>query len=1780
MEETDEIYEGLEESNPEELEVSQGKRAESREIGREDETPIQDTKDVAQGELEEEESQDVNSLYSSPSTALIEQGTSMLPTTRKKTLNYAIDPVIRQWYSDAGIFPDASIPTFTDKVGMAFAERQMLHNFTKQTYLWAKAYLSATVGNFGVNEMFHVEDMESLEGMANVTESVKNNIDLEKLITKEYSDLKDLDQTTSEFLGILESGYGDSPSFDFREYAQSQATVRARSFWGTVSEIHKGEIEKMNDAYREKWQNLEAQKRTAQTFNRHPITDTVAQLLGGALSLVSDPVGLGVAVATGATAIAVLPEAVVAVGVATGMEAIATGTVVATATSITASGVGAGLFEVAAELYTKSMTDDMIGETTDLNLGTTFGMGFAFGAGFHGLLMGLGFGAKAVVNGGLSGFLKSSKLDFNKPPKGEVVGEFSDAISTKAEETLKEMRDANKDLSIRDVINLANEKVADDIVSGGYNEVLSKAGEISKNSNDYLPDYRTYNRVQDAMIKALNDEFGTAYPRKTALLRNGETIYDIHRRMPEIPLKDIITQDLNEVLLNQMSRIEEISLFRRSPEGRESLEQRLARGLDETTPTEELEAFQEEWNKVQAQRQELEGVLEDGYALTRSSETLSQEKRVADAQSKLDRGLEEGVFKEDLDDSIAETRQTVSSLKERRDEVKSALDDIPSSRGDSLAQERRRILNSQLEGKRGEIAEAQERLKNLTQERGVRESRGEAERSLNKAREELEKLTQKDRKGFEKGKKELDDGIARLQKEQARLEEKRKRIESQMPSSLEAEMLDELIEKRTLGIRLLNESQENFQMRESPQTIAQRGLVEELSSQVASQIERRIFKEDLDGVIARKNEQLKSLRDERSSLISEINNLTEQSVLNARARDASNLRERLGTINETLRQENKNLRDLRKDRGSRESVKSVEAQLRREEARLEKLNKKDRKAFENDIKQINKERDRSLTALEALEKELKSIEGRSRDEVRAEIARIYREEVEKGTTLKKGGSYSVDTPQAFSVSEWVAEHYPEDWLDFVNSETAKVEDLYLKGAERITKELEKLAVEHPKDMVDRVIQMEKDAEQVMTTAKTDLTRDFGSGDEFVDFLRNENELQVRRVFDVWVGGGTMDGLSKQQKAFLQGVRRTYKRLLATRRALGEPMRELQNYAPAKFDLEKLTIGGQESFVDNMVDRINWDRTRSSLERGRKREAEVERQRGAGADIPSLEDEVGRRKYLSNLWDEAFQDAQPYGAKLGAKVDFRYSRTLHFRTGSAYYDTLADYGIGESVHEMVLAPIRSESRNIALLQTFGGEGAKGLKGIRDVIREASHTAPDKYRTPLRHLNNIYNSMTTQVGQANRGFWTKFYEASRSLNLSMLVVNSWKYAAIEEPMRMASVAREFGFLNGKDTIQAFIKYSLGLNKMDRASRELLLGNIKRTREIDYLSNVDTLAKVGDKAAQMTYKYTGTDWLTLKNKEMTTLTWQNSMAKLRNTPWNELADKQKKWFKRSGLSPSRWEEFRGVAEKGIAVYDGVEYFSPLILREAGHKALAEDLMRFQIAFQKNAVVESSHLVTTAILGAGSNRTDVLGAVIDSFTSLTSTPLNLYYQFYKTDGWARLLAYVPYAIISGLIINELEALSEGTTLDVSNPTDAVYHLMHAFVKGGGGGLPSDLTWGVIDPLVFGQNNGIHNAVNAAQGKVSGAFAGQTLGQIGDLAQTIKEVYEKGNTESIKRLEHMFPVLRWMPAKLAINRLILDDLHKKMSKDYYSWAYRQEDKIRDKRRRPITPYALPKEAR
>lgn len=676
---------------------------------------------------------------------------------------------------------------------------------------------------------------------------------------------------------------------------------------------------------------------------------------------------------------------------------------------------------------------------------------------------------------------------------------------------------------------------------------------------------------------------------------------------------------------------------------------------------------------------------------------------------------------------------------------------------------------------------------------------------------------------------------------------------------------------------------------------------------------------------------------------------------------------------------------------------------------------------------------------------------------------------------------------------------------------------------------------------------------------------FGSKAAGLDVLsrstRERRKVGLRNMVRELFGEATGD---QEAKAAANGAADAMEFLRQLFNGSGGNIAKRENWGlPQAHSRQLVNSVGEDDWVDFVVDRVD---------RSRMIDPET--------DLPFTGAKL--RRVLSETYKDivtdGLRDVKPGGA-IGRSLARRRaeSRFLIFRDADAWLEYQERFGEGDPF-QTILAHINGMAKDIATMRILGPNPDASVRFMEGLVAEArgAQALEKKGRAAMRAaggtmqgrpaIRDLYAVVSGQIYHPDNQFWAGVSAANRNVLTSAMLGGAF-FSAIADRTFTRVTANLSGIPAGK-TLLRHMKLMAPGSDADRklAQRagfinDVALGNaIGQARYIGEVVGPEWSRRLSDSVLRLSLLSPWTTW----GRNAFGMEFLGHITDQMGKRFGELPAPLRRSFDRHGITSADWEAIRGTPLFRDEA-TGAEILRPQDIMGQVEDAGGLFQRRFEVAnkLQSMILTEMDFAVpqvtarTQALLSFGKQPGTFAGEVTRNTFLFKSFPITMIQTHLRRAAFGNLTGaekakYIAHMVIGtavmGTLGEQLSQVSKGRDPLPMDPTseEGRKTLLKGMMRGGGAGIFGDF---------------IFSDVNRFGGGIEGTLLGPVFGtQVPQFTRltvgNIQELVKQGETQRAGReltrfVETMMPGRSLWYSRLAMERLIFDEMQKMIDPDY-----------------------------
>lgn len=650
---------------------------------------------------------------------------------------------------------------------------------------------------------------------------------------------------------------------------------------------------------------------------------------------------------------------------------------------------------------------------------------------------------------------------------------------------------------------------------------------------------------------------------------------------------------------------------------------------------------------------------------------------------------------------------------------------------------------------------------------------------------------------------------------------------------------------------------------------------------------------------------------------------------------------------------------------------------------------------------------------------------------------------------------------------------------------------------------------------------------------------------------------------------------------------------------GGKINKLDKYIPQNHDSLKLKEHGEEDYINDTINLLDWDKMTDSN----------------GDFIPPEK----RKESLSYVFETLITDGlnklqepkEVKGKMEGIKGEqkaalrnkYAEERFLIFKDADAFYKYHEKYGKG-SVTDVIINHVNSAANDVATLQVLGPKTSSSIDMIKTMM-----TINNAKTNDLVLIDKLYREVSNDARAVADPFVAAFFSAMRILGI-LPNIGSVMLSALADLGNSAVAGNKYGFQSKFGSANRMFKNAnnfarqIKSNIKDQEAQIRINGQINhllyQNHKIDRFGNEISpeYAAYGDgratRAAKATadrlstvsnflYKYSGLTGWTEAHKSIAIREVMDQMASVRNKNFSELDEQMQKALRVAGITE---DMFSKIKKANTETIDGVETFTiESIFKTSGltrkeKQDIYSTLNTFGQAYAREAVPEAGAYIrakTTSQADSG----DVGSEIIKTLMQFKRFPITyMHNQLFGDirafdnpwEAGAQIGLRMSYGLTLGMAAVQISEMANGRS-----PKETDWKLViEGFFKSGGMGIAGDILFTDFsgrnrDVLDWAAGPTGSTIINIARGKSK-------------LVNTIKEGFgvelEKGEDSydldagsAIDVLDSFLDYGNMWYTKEIVNAAVDKLLREKFDDDYLKKKRKEEKKLLENNQETLYKY-------
>ena len=566
------------------------------------------------------------------------------------------------------------------------------------------------------------------------------------------------------------------------------------------------------------------------------------------------------------------------------------------------------------------------------------------------------------------------------------------------------------------------------------------------------------------------------------------------------------------------------------------------------------------------------------------------------------------------------------------------------------------------------------------------------------------------------------------------------------------------------------------------------------------------------------------------------------------------------------------------------------------------------------------------------------------------------------------------------------------------------------------------------------------------------------------FGRQKGKAHLPNIVREMFGQNTGDTTARE---LAKGWLRVSDFLADSFNAAGGSMRKLERYLPQSHNAAKLLRHGEETFVKDHLDLVDWNRTRwpdGTMVKPEEREellkAVFDTQSSDGINKLDPKSLRGRGQAVGNMLEN--------------------HRFMHYKDAEAWITAQDKYGDG-NVFDVMARHIHNMAHKTALVETLGPNPDMAMRNIQTQAKLIAK-AEGVGQSEINKMSAVFKNTVDPLLQV--------YTRANPMNpesTTAMVVNTGSNLVTSAVLGSVALTSTLGDLATTAAIRKInkmpmmggMKFYFDSLLADREGARAIANSSGwiADQSVNHMYSVERFNNIGNVGAEWSRRVSDT---VLRASGMVPLTtaaryraqaeFSAYMARTADKAFDELPYKQV--LQRYGVTAEDWDAFRSIAAHEPA--KGVKLLRPIDIMNSDIKGDKTALFRkFQTAILSEArgmVPDSTTEASIALKGTA--RPDTLrGAILHSFAMYKNFPLTfmqLYGQYAMTTATAKgrlgfVAGLAAATTVAGAMSVQLNELKSGR--DPMDMTSGKFWLK-SFLKGGGAGIWGDFLYNTTNRL------------------------------------------------------------------------------------------------------------------
>lgn len=610
------------------------------------------------------------------------------------------------------------------------------------------------------------------------------------------------------------------------------------------------------------------------------------------------------------------------------------------------------------------------------------------------------------------------------------------------------------------------------------------------------------------------------------------------------------------------------------------------------------------------------------------------------------------------------------------------------------------------------------------------------------------------------------------------------------------------------------------------------------------------------------------------------------------------------------------------------------------------------------------------------------------------------------------------------------------------------------------------------------------------------------------FGRQKGKAHLPNIIREVFGTDTGDTVAKE---LAQGWMKVSDFLVDSFNTAGGSMKKLQRYLPQPHNAAKLLRQGEEAFVRDHINMLDWTKTRWP----------------DGSVIAADEREKMLRQVFNTQSSDGISKIDPaafrgQGRAIGNQLDSH--RFMHYKDAESWITAHEKYGDG-NVFDVLLRHIGDMSHKTALVEIFGPNPDMAMRNIQNQAAKfafdngVSPTEINKMQSVFKNKVDPMFSVATRSNPMNPESRLALTVGTMSNLTTSALLGGVALVSATGDLATTAVVRGINKMPLTGGMRFYFDSVLTdrefARKVATSSGWIFEQSINHMYAVERFNNVmNTGAAWSRRVSDTVLRASGMVALTTAARFRTQMEFAAYMARTAKDEFDTLPHKHV--LARYGITPEDWNAFRKIKpfspKKDVALLRPIDILTSDI--EGDKTALFRKFQTMILSESRGMVPDST--VEASVMLKGTTRPDSLhGALLHSFAMYKNFPITFfqqYGQYAMTTKTAKgrlgfVTGLVAATTVSGALAVQLNELKNGR--DPMDMTNGKFWLK-ALLKGGGAGIWGDFLYSTTDS--FG-------------GGPADTAAGPLTGVVGDgLGIVLKEAADIYNAEDLEDYDSKLP--------------------------------------------------------